>query len=486
MGDSASASIDGDKRKANSMSATPSMPGSNLANIQGNIFGGFLKDYQAFLFLEFPDRPAAGAWLKQVANEVATSAEVMQFKQLFNEMRLRRRRELLKVTWMNIAFTAAGLRALGIPDTDMNGFDPSFVKGMKQQASAIGDVGSSGPDQWIEPFKSGTIHAVMLLAADTDQDLEQEVGTQIERHTIGGVRLLHSERGKARQDQPGHEHFGYKDGVSQPTVIGIDELASGMNAASPDQFILTPLPAPPSPPILPPWAKDGSYLVFRRLRQDVASFQTFITQQSTALGMCPDLLIAKLVGRYKSGAPLERTHGQPQTVDPAAADPSLQDSNVLRDANINDFDYASDPQGALVPGGAHIRKTNPRDGSVPRLLRRGITYGEPYEDGAAAGTSQAAEADRGLLFLCYQSSIERQFEFVQQAWANNSSFPLSGAGPDPIISQQSSGQPFGLPGHSPEQVTLANWVRTLGGDYFLQPSLDGLNHLAVVAADGTV
>ena len=96
-------------------------PGPRVDNIQGNIFGGFNKDFQSLSFLQFTDRDAGRAWVATMAKELATSAEVIAFNDLFKRLTARRGGELglLKVTWANLAFTHSGMEALGVSSAEL-------------------------------------------------------------------------------------------------------------------------------------------------------------------------------------------------------------------------------------------------------------------------------------------------------------------------------------------------------------------------------
>jgi Dyp-type peroxidase family len=231
--------------------------------------------------------------------------------------------------------------------------------------------------------------------------------------------------------------------------------------------------------------------VFRRLRQDVPAFRAFIEATAQELQVTPELLRAKLVGRYQSGAPLERTHDQAPTFAPDVEDPSIADPAILDPLKINNFDFvdgSDDQSGNRVPHAAHVRKVYPRDSNPPgetgseakRILRRGVAFGESFQEGAPADGPQGPNPDypndRGLLFLCYQGSIARQFEFIQSTWANSPNLPDTG-GHDPIIGLVHPVRTFQFPG-KPAPLSIANFVTTTGGDYFFQPSIDALKTLA--------
>ncbi len=506
-----------------------------LDNIQGNILAGFNKDHQSFLFINFPAGSNPKGWLAQIIPDVASTAEVAAFNSLFKQASARRGNEhTLKSSWMNLALSASGLQQLEIPQPELESFPAAFKAGMSARAGEIGDAGTSAPEHWIKPFGSTEIHAVILLAADDPEDLNAEALRHIEGLGDHDLRLLFKQDGNARPDLPGHEHFGFKDGVSQP---GIRELTTPENPNEPNQgqpgqdliwpgeFVLgypgqkgpvsppAPISGPPynpapTPPSIttseasvepgevtqsgPAWTVDGSYLVFRRLSQDVAGFDAFVRQAAGEDQVAESLIGAKLVGRYKSGCPLERTKDEDPALDTQIADPSIANPSLLEENKINDFEYGNDPAGNLVPRASHIRKVYPRDEATPgggeadtqthRIIRRGIAYGAPYEPGAPNGTRRAGDAqfpnDRGLLFLCYQHSLETQFEFLQKFWVNNPNFPEAGNGQDPIIAQEAEPRSFSTPELQHTPLTIKQFVTTTGGEYFFSPSIPALEQLA--------
>jgi Dyp-type peroxidase family len=512
------------------------MTALRLDNIQGNILAGFNKDHQAFLFINFPAGSDPKGWLKAMTPDIATTVEVRAFNELFKEINSRRdgAEGTIKSTWLNLAISAAGLTALGVPANEVESFPEAFRAGMRARTADIGDVGPSDPSHWLQPFGSTDVHAVVLVASDDRADLDAAVLRQIDLLTDHDVRLVFTQDGRARTDLPGHEHFGFKDGVSQPGVRGFTPEGANANQGVPGQDLLwpgefvlgypkqqphptpTPIPGPPSygqsqgesiPPVSksepiteagsvaasgPAWTVDGSFLVFRRLQQDVAAFDKFLSETAQSEGITESLLGAKLVGRYKSGCPLEHTPDEAAGVDPQAFDPSGADPSLLTDDKINNFEYGADEDGSVVPRATHIRKVYPRDEATPgggeadtqthRLLRRGIAYGEPYDPGAPTGSRHAGDAtfphDRGLLFLCYQTSLEEQFEFVQSRWVNSPVFPQPGDGQDPIIAQEAPERSFNAPTLKTPGLTLPQFVTTTGGEYFFSPSISALESLS--------
>jgi Dyp-type peroxidase family len=499
-----------------------------LGKIQGNIIGGFNKDYETFLFLNVLDAGKARGYLDEIKNEIATSEEVLAFNRLFKQLRKRHGGELgiLKATWTNIAFSAAGLDALKIKD--LSKFPKEFTDGMAARKKLIGDLGESDPSNWIGPLGSKQVHAVLIVAADSQSDLYQQVTRYEEALTAcGGFSIVFRQEGAVRMDDPGHEHFGFKDGVSQPGIRGVDKPTGedpdqgnpGQDLLHAGEFVLGYAtqthdekpghdgPNPDPGPISengPTWTENGSYMVFRRLAQDVEGFHNHVKNKAAELGMTPELLGAKLVGRFASGCPLEKmkpeSNGDSLNFNKTTG--LTEDHLDIAENNQrnNFFEYGADPGGTFVPRPAHIRKAYPRDQAAPdikfdsqnesqtqthRLLRRGIPFGTSFRPtlGAASHTTKAPKGmdDRGLIFVCYQKSIVNQFEFVQGAWVNEPDFPQKGDGVDPIIHQRedAKGCPFHLPiGGKPKEVSIQNFVTTTGGEYFFQPSLPALEAIA--------
>lgn len=493
----------------------------DLNNIQGNVFGGFNKPHQALVYLMFADATTGKAFLAEMVDRLTTSQAVFDWKKTYNDMFPKDtgigrhpdpNTEELRAGWINLVLSFSGLSLLGAPEADA--LQPEFKAGMAAAKERIGDKDESDPGNWIDPFKApGDLHAMAIVGADTEAIREEQLAAL--RGVMGSnqVTELGNQIGDILPEAlAGHEHFGFKDGVSQPSVKGIEAPEGSDEQVDPDQFVLTasgqapapapepapsggyPDPAPPAPAQTPAWAIEGSYLVYRRLHQNVAGFQQFIGEHAADLGLSPDNLGSLFVGRYKSGAPLEMTHKEAEEHSGDGFVPGDEEPRVADDV-INDFDYEpQDTDGHLVPHAAHIRKVYPRNQKDPgeeeadrhRILRRGIPYGAPFKPGEAPYQGQGQPLaddgnDRGLLFLCYQASIRDQFEFIQQAWVNSPTFPTveggAEAGRDPIISQDVEKPTFHIPSKD-KTLELARWVLTTGGEYFFSPSISGLRQLA--------
>ena len=299
------------------------------------------------------------------------------------------------------------------------------------------------------------------------------------------------------------EHFGFADGISQPEIEGTYRAANrvtergSQHLVKPGEFLLgymagdgtvnhgIPIDARlDSHALLPPansgagpdlreFGRNGTYLVFRHLEQHVQEFNDFVASASGASTSPQDAeeFAARLVGRHRDGTPLISTDSNP--------------------AQTNEFTFAGDPHGFACPVGSHIRRANPRDSLAAdpaaalrlanrhRLLRRGRPYARPHPPGAA----QKNGDERGMLFICLNGDIERQFEFVQQNWVNNTVFSGVGCEQDGLV-----GAPGGDPGcftvQSPSvrqrTLNIPSFVTVRGGAYFFLPGLATIRYLATL------
>jgi Dyp-type peroxidase family len=393
----------------------------------------------------------------------------------------------LPLVGLNLGFTYSGLQKL-VPGADLG--DASFKAGAAVQAASLGDPTAGGTlTTWRPEFLSGNIDGVLLVTGGTQDAVDDEVA-QVLGILGAAAAVLYDETGSVRPgDYKGHEHFGWQDGISQPAISGLTTPAPGQRVLDPGLFVFGyaggPAPTPAS------WMKNGSLMVFRRLNQLVPEFEQFLLDQAASLGTNPDLLGARLLGRWKSGAPLALTPAQDDA--PLASDPRQN----------NNFDFSDDQAERRCPFAAHIRKTNPREDLTPestavdprRIIRQGIPFGP--EVSAAEESAHTTQQERGLMFVCYQTSIANQFEFVQINWANNPGFIFGKqhpdgssvtAGHDPIIGQNSAaGQnrarfmdepvmnfPTGdvrSTLHEPQ-----DFVVPTGGAYFFVPSISALEN----------
>lgn len=436
-----------------------------LNAIQGLVLRGYRMPVGRYLYLRVEDARAARDWIGGIAQQVTTAAPWRSKPD----------------SAVNIAFTAVGLRALGVPEATVADFSAPFAQGMVARAATLGDTGPSSPANWPGPLGSPDVHILVLLAAGTAAALKDRQDRLISA-LPPGLPVI------ARQDTEvlpgGTEHFGYVDGFSQPDIEGAEHgPRTGLGAPTGNggwrpiragEFILGypdeegVLPDAPKPAEL---ARNGSYLAVRKLHQDVAAFRRMVLAAAEFYPGGADLLVAKLLGRWPDGTPLENS---PKRAEPGlAADPRRN----------NAFDYADDPDGYRCPVGAHIRRVNPRlslpfDGKLVnrhRLVRRGAPYGSPLP----AGVLDDDGADRGNLFACFQADPARQFEFIQSQWLNDGNAFRLGADRDVIAGAQTGDGKFTINGEPPAFVgRIPRLVTTVGGEYFFAPGINGLNYLS--------
>ncbi len=449
-----------------------------LHNIQGNITPGFRKDRQAFIFTRFRNASAGRAWVAAVAPDVATAAEVALFNRLFKHVRQRRpggELSVVRATWINVAFTSAGLGLIAGDDA-LTDFCPAFRDGLHARAAALGD--GNNLDHWLvggSPDREA--HAFILVASDDPVSFQQEVVRQRDRllpHQASPPLVL-----LGRTLRGSREHFGYRDDISQPDRVDLlDGWEDGPDVIRPGEFILGyPKEADDSSPDGPRWADDGSYVVFRRIAQHVGVFREMQQRQNgpkSALSRAQ--LGARVVGRWPSGARLGDEPSDPARGKAAEAVEAL--------SRLEPDGFPADPNGEQCPLFSHVRKANPRgvtlaDARRHRLVRRGIPYGPML----APGQPDERDDRRGLLFLGYQGCIERQFEYVQKRWLNNPNFPPGrspAAGPDPLVGQPSGARTVWLQQKGGPSLGLAldQFVTVTGGGYYFAPSIDALRRLA--------
>lgn len=482
-----------------------------LRDIQGGVIG-FNKDHLRMVHLNLADSQSGKQFITELIPAVANGFEVLSFNAIFGEIAKRGGDpdSTIQARWINVLLTKSGLEVLGAQG--MDALPEEFRATMGQRSALLGDVEASAPEKWVAPFTSGVEpHVIVMIGADTAEGAEERRTWVESVATQHGASVMAAAQVGETRPAPfgGHEHFGFKDGIAQPGIgnlttssksgtIPIGEVLIGYENADghmSGQPSPTPTPAPPPSPYdptpapeptqpLPGWMQNGSFVVYRRLRQDVASFKASMETNAPNAALTPDQLGAKLVGRWPSGAPMEHVPGEPKNLDPSVEDASAAHPVVLSKAKIDKFDFGDDPDGTRVPRAAHIRKMNPRadvlaDGDTSgrhRMVRRGITYGPEFAPGETSyGETVPDTQDRGLLFLNYQASIARTFEFVQTRWANRDDFQKPGDGKDPIISQDTQTRPFNLPPHG--QLNFERWVFTTGGAYLVSLSLTSLAQL---------
>lgn len=465
-----------------------------LANLQGNILKSHGRSYAAHLFLTFgDDAEAVRRWINDFAERYVTDAlrqhqEADEFIANRNSRRVFGGFYLSATGYQSLEFDNSGDF---IEDNAIdNAVEISFRDGMAAGASELNDP---PPEEWAEPFRGGRIHALVLLA-DDDAKIVDDISARVKKSLEKIAPQVFVQRGEVlRENGKPIEHFGFRDCISQPLFYRSDiekEREKGFDrwdSAAPLKIALVK-------DIL---AKDedcfGSYLVYRKLEQNVKQFKE--TERRLAGADCLNLADgdyeragALIVGRFRNGVPLElsATHD---------GDDRLIDYN-----NFNYIGADDQPTVGKCPYHAHIRRMTPRgetglhNGKFKdeelrhRLVRRGITYDERERDiGGALLADELPEKDVGLLFMCFQSSIPKQFGFVQARWANNSGFfEKSEVGIDPISGQNTNLADFEYQkwyskwnetAEPPKSFDFKTFVKLKGGEYFFAPSLPFLRGL---------
>lgn len=466
----------------------------DYADVQGTILRGYRVDLARHFILQVTDAAAAGAFLGNLVDgtgrvpKVTTAARWTEKPECF----------------VNVGFSAAGLAALGVTAAQLATFDPAFQAGAAdpQTAQSVGDTGESAPANWIGGLgDAAAVHVVLNLWVHEDPAVLESVTARLRAAFRGAFRELSAHDARALPDN--RVHFGYRDNIAQPTVVGAPPRKRPVPDAQPPvatgEFLLgyaneSKFCYEVQPPEL---SKNSSYAAFRILEQDVPGFDAFLSTYAAKAGIDPETLAAKVCGRWRNGNPLMLAPGAP-----GAPLPSTQ---------LNDFTYvdAADPAkddtlGLVCPIGSHIRRTNPRDQAVTgdpspfhRIVRRAMPYGPEYDPAAPA------DVPRGLIGYFINASLFNQFQFIQGQWSMKSDFVKSATRPGGTSADGNavfniSGQDvfLGVDDPSSSSFTLAavgkngtnnthltGWARTIttrGGVYCFLPSITGLRYLAAL------
>ncbi|KQV01506.1 cytochrome [Mesorhizobium sp. Root102] len=414
---------------------------------------------------------------------------------------------------MTVAFGPDGLRRLGldggVDDKPLDTFPVAFRHGMgnPERSRILDDVGESVPDKWQWGSPQKPVDVVVVCYAESSEKLKTEIGAAKRKMTAAGMNLVSDLPLVVKRDgKRAIEHFGFVDGVSQPIVRGTARAkisAAPMHLVAPGEFLFGYrdehgfYPASPSVeasqdrtgilsavrrnrqiPGLPPprrdFGRNGTFLVMRQFEQHVDTFNDYCkaaaiqaASETDNPAITPRWVAAKMLGRWPDGTSLVRN----------------PDGRPGRSAD-NDFAFGvEDPQGHRCPLGAHVRRSNPRDslgedretqiriGKRHRIIRVGRSYEKQDKKGG--------KVEKGLLFMCLNADIERQYEFIQQTWVSSTSFQGLVAEKDPTIGSRDNAGRFTIP--SWEKVTVLKgvpqFVTTRGGGYFFMPSRSALRFL---------
>ena len=465
----------------------------NATDIQGFVLRGYNMPCARFCFLHFPDAKSARHLLAQLLPAVTTG-------QLWEGGKPQ--------STVNIAFTFKGLAALELPIATLISFPVEFQQGMKARANILGDTGKNAPEHWDELWREGHVHAWLAIHALTPAALDARHAELSALVTSTGVRLLDAQdAGSLVIDGQltTKEHFGYTDGFGNPDYLGVCRSTQpGQGKLLPDGKTWAPLatgelllgyadeagelPVAPVPHIL---AANGTFMVYRKLHENVGTYRNFLNTWAARYGSSSDdakeKLASKFIGRWRDGTPIESS-------------PDAPDQAIVKDPNLNtDFTYGADASGSRCPIGAHVRRVHPRDAfgfngklvNRRRITRRGLPYGpytpEPPDPNAPLTQSEIAtldSTDRGVVFMVLNACLSRQFEFVQQQWISYGNDAHLGNEKDLLLGTHKEGERFSIQGDATPAnpplfcTALPNFVELRGGDYFFLPSITALAMIA--------
>jgi Dyp-type peroxidase family len=412
-------------------------------------------------FLSFRTAEAGRAWLQRMLDKVRSASAAGET--LAADQR-----------WITIALTFNGLRKLGVDEASLATFPEEFRQGMVARAQIIGDTGENHPDKWVDSTNSPDLHAIAILfardAAESARCTAEHA--QFLKECPDVVALSSLDLEATPPFEYAHDHFGYRDRLSQPAIegSGIAPTPGSPGPLKAGEFILgypdefNAKPDLPQPEVL---SRNGSFMAYRRMEEHVGRFREFLQQQ----GKTPEeqeLVAAKLMGRWRSGAPL--------TLAPLKDDAELGADPKRH----NDFQYKEkDPVGYAVPLGSHIRRMNPRDTAHNMnrrsMIRRGATYGSYLPEGTADDGKE-----RGIAAFVICASLIRQYEFAQNVWVNDRNFHELENERDPFIGAHDGTMDFKIPKRPMRRkiTGLPSFTTVRGGAYFFLPGIRALHWLA--------
>ncbi len=464
-----------------------------LADIQGGSVVGFNKPYQIILFFQITDLDKARPWLRFIADNAITTIESVERNRLRKKAENQGTDPPLDYR-LHLSFSSRGLSK--ILRREESAIFKAFNNGFKNSILRHGKTGTFRGTHNIDE----NADFLVIAAADSRQVLERIEAELIQSAQGYNITLTAIRHGEALSGAT--EHFGYRDGISQPKPVASElDKISRTNAESGtrppgasestssqenlEDFVIShSAKSKTSGSPLPSWSLNGSFLVYINFRQDVEMFLEVCLEASQKIRarypeldfVTPEYVGSRIMGRWQSGAPVIKS-------------PAADNQNLAKDNNFafwGNRTVHADPDGLRCPFAAHIRKSYPRDEvfakddsfapHVPRILRRGIPYGEPYP----------AKGDKGLLFISFQSSIEDQFEHIMNNWMLNKDFPYPGAGVDPIVGSHLAIDRtfrFVIEGDDGKRVQVEldvpkGLVTPIEAGYFFSPSISLLRELA--------
>lgn len=530
----------------------------NLHDIQGNVLKTYARQefiYARYIFYGIRDADRGRQFVLDLTCLITTAAP---WKLSGNDGE-----ELPKPQeTTNIAFTYHGLKRLGLPESSLHSFPEEFSMGMRERRDILGDNGKSAPENW-DPVWNKENERVDIWLSINGKSKNAIMGRyhEIEKilaKTNGGVIQLTGHRGDngandlpyqdasalfdVKGDPTPKEHFGYTDGISNPFFEGTltnpayvlgagkptrnsPDSISGWEPLETGEFILghrdeaKELPEVPVPPLL---SYNGSYLVYRKLHENVGSFDKYIEEKGKNFSDGAEEAAAKFAGRWKNGAPITtfptKKEADQFIQDISAAKKAVREADNKSERNLAQhryiklrskfvgFNYNDDIAGSRCPVGAHARRANPRGalefgvkkafdtpGALTnrrRLLRRGLPYG-------TSGENSGDDGNHGIIFMTVGANIKRQFEFVQQQWINYGNDFKLGNEKDPLIGNHETDDDGRGRGHmvfpaepgsgkAPYFCSgIPRFVEMRGGAYFFLPSLTALRMIGEGIVDPT-
>lgn len=470
-----------------------------------------LSEIQAFLLNEYKDMGFSKYYLLQVKDAAAAKKFLTAIAHGITHASA-----TINDTCLNVGLTSNGLRQLGYNETNMHSFSREFREGMvtTHRQRLLGDFEGSDPSKWLWGGPANQRLDLILMLFGKDAAKVEVLYNELQEKLEPAFSVVHILENKPLPSD--REHFGFRDGISQPTIKGSGAQPAGNNNdidagefvlgykneynVYPDTALLKV--AQGKPELLADNAEgladeqtkvkykdlgqNGTYFVLRQLQQDVNGFWEFMKKQTAdgdenARNEEATMLAAKMMGRWPGGAPLVKF-----------------DKDPGHDVPDDKFNYLKeDASGNKCPFGAHIRRMNPRDvfEESPqkvsltltrrhRIMRRVRSYGEDFIGSAA---SHQPNGEVGLLFGCFNANISKQFEFLQYTWANSPKFKRLYADPDPFIGVQEDPekkleQIFTIPTATTNRVItdMQRFVNVKGGAYFFFPSITSIRFLATI------
>jgi Dyp-type peroxidase family len=461
-----------------------------------------LSEIQAYLIKDYKEMGCSRYYLLQVTDAGAAK----KFLTLVAD-KITHINSPIHENCLNLGLTSTGMRALGYKEKNMESFSREFREGMvtPHRQRLLGDFDSSDPARWQWGGPSNAQADIILMVFGKDESTTENFYNNITADFQQGIKLVHILEGKPLPKD--REHFGFKDGISQPAIIGSGITGVNNDNIKPGEFIMGYeneynifpdtllikdeqgntglLKNDVAGSGMKDMGRNGTYFVLRQLQQNVEGFWKFLNEKAKnedgSLNYNESTKIAaKMMGRWPGGAPLVKHPDK---------DPGV-------DSDDNEFYYEKkDEHGEKCPIASHIRRTNPRDHfeeSPPgvslkltrrhRIMRRVRSYGEDFI-GSAENHTPGGEV--GLLFGCFNADISRQFEFIQYTWANYPKFKRLYSDPDPFIGVRENSpveQNFTIPQPTVNKVItgLQSFVTVKGGAYFFFPSVSAIKYLGSI------